>query len=122
MEPVGPGACKAASGQASQKRGTGARARPESERYATQPKQDAAPFLGLRHAVGLARRLLLPTNTRHAGAEDLMLLDLKFTLRSLLKTPAFAAVTIITIALGIGGTVAIFSVVNAVLLAPLPYA
>ncbi len=50
-----------------------------------------------------------------------MLLELKFTLRSLLKAPAFTAVAIATVALGIGGAVAIFSVVNTVLLKPLPY-
>jgi putative ABC transport system permease protein len=50
-----------------------------------------------------------------------MLLDLKFTLRSLLKAPVFTAVAIVTVALGIGATVAIFSVVNTVLLKPLPY-
>ena len=50
-----------------------------------------------------------------------MLLELKFSLRSLLKAPAFTAVAIVTVALGIGATVAIFSVVNTVLLKPLPY-
>ncbi len=49
------------------------------------------------------------------------MLELKFTLRSLLKAPAFTAVAIATVALGIGATVAIFSVVNTVLLKPLPY-
>ncbi len=47
--------------------------------------------------------------------------DLRYTVRSLLRQPGFAAITVGTIALGIGATTAIFSVVQNVLFEPLPY-
>ena len=52
---------------------------------------------------------------------DSLIKDIRFGIRSLLKRPAFTAVAIVTIGLGIGANSAIFSVINAVLLRPLPY-
>src|ERR1700761_513498 len=53
---------------------------------------------------------------------EILALDIRYGLRQLRRNPSFSAVAALTLALGIGGTTAIFSVVNGILLQPLPYA
>jgi predicted permease len=71
--------------------------------------------LSSNNSIGTDRR------TRWSLQLEATLYDVRYALRMLRKAPAFALVTILTLAMGIGLTTAVFTVVNGILLQPLPY-
>jgi putative ABC transport system permease protein len=88
-------------------------------RHGLDPEE--ARLAALREFGGMTRTKEEAREARGVGALDDLGRDVRFASRSLRRTPVYTIVALLTIALGIGVTTAVFSVVDGVLLRPLPY-
>lgn len=82
---------------------------------------EAAKYAALRQFGGITRMKERQYETRTILNAEHLLRDLKYGIRAALRNPGFAAAVVVTLALGIGANVAIYSAVNAVLLKPLAF-
>ena len=93
-----------------------------TERYRGQGMSKAQAYLAARRQFGNTTLLRQDVHEMNSiGWIEQIAQDLRYTLRQLRRSAGFACVVVATLGLGIGGATAVFSVVQVVLLAPLPY-
>ena len=94
----------------------------EAEFQASGMAPEAARAAALREFGGVALAKEEYRDRRGVPWLETAWRDIRYALRGLARNPGFAAAAIVSLALGIGANTAIFSVINGILLKPLPYA